>query len=169
MGRIVEAVESGRVQWERADGDLVKQFDPICSTTFVAYSAPCAGVLRRMAVEQVEEGEALYAVEPPGAAPARAVAPLVEEIVIEPPAVVAPVPEPVRIVKYMTHITDQQRNGVAAAAETLANRGRSYAAAELQRLAFSLLLALSEAELAARLEAQREREAQGGYGWGNRS
>ncbi len=73
-----------------------------------------------------------------------------------------------RIVKLTTHPTDEQLNQLRALMERLADHGHDYAFSEIQRLAFDLVLSLSERELVAYAERQRDQEEAERYGFGNR-
>ncbi len=94
----------------------------------------------------------------------------IEELTFEAPARPRKRTRPKRpkIVKWMAHISDEQRDQVEARLQDLEQLGGDYSKAELQRLATSLLLNLSENELIRKLEAQRDREEREGYGFGAR-
>ncbi len=94
----------------------------------------------------------------------------IEELTFEPPVRPRKRTRPPRpkIIKWMAHISDEQRDQVEGRLQDLEQLGGDYSKAELQRLAVCLLLSLSENELIRKLEAQRDLEEQEGYGFGAR-
>ncbi len=73
-----------------------------------------------------------------------------------------------KIVKFTCDITNEQVTKLRSRAEGLREIGGDYALAELERVAFDLLLSLSDSELVNRLETRRDLEEQERYGYGNR-
>lgn len=73
-----------------------------------------------------------------------------------------------KIVKFTCDVTNEQVGQLRQRAQDMKALGGDYALAELERVAFDLLLALSDRELVRYLERRRDLEERERYGYGNR-
>lgn len=182
---VIGCDHAGALAYIVHDGDQVKMGQVIAyvkppEAPKPRQSARPAPIIAEPAKEQQRPtGEALAPLAPPSPLPIvqeqqeeptrrSTMPPEVEELEIEEPIQPVKRPKRTKIVKRTCHPTDKQAGKFDELVAQLTKRGFDYSSGELQRVAFHLLLSLSEKDLIREAEANRDREIAGRYGYGAR-